>query len=377
MREAALPPSEALSGAAVRAPQLTVLANGAPLAGVFEAEVISNNHFAADRFRVSAALHADPLAGLTVIDTDSITIDVRVALGLFDGAGLVQGEVDTIEVDPINGVLHLEGRDLSAALIEARTQETFANNTASEIAQKLAARHGLAADVQATTTPAGRYWELEHDRIVLNQFGRATTEWDLLVTLAQFEGFDLWVSGNTLHFRQPLAVPVATAVLRPAATLAGPANVMGLRLERALTLARDINVTVKSWNSRQRNAFTQSARRPGAGASSGSVLNYVYVVPNLSADDALKYAQARLAELTLHERVISAEMPGELTLFPRAMVRVEGTGTGFDQAYWIDRVERHFSLRDGFVQTVHARNATSPGQVTAPADIVGATWINS
>jgi phage protein D len=382
MREAALPPSDFLAGAflsgdAVRSPQLTVLANGAPLAGMFEAEVISNNHFAADRFRVSAALHADPLAGLTVIDTDSITIDVQVALGVFDGTSLVQGEVDTIEVDPINGLLHLEGRDLSAALIQARTQETFANNTSSEIAQKLAARHGLAADVQATTTPAGRYWELEHDRIVLNQFGRATTEWDLLVTLAQFEGFDLWVTGTTLHFRPPVAVPVATAVLRPAATLAGPANVMGLRLERALTLARDINVTVKSWNSRQRNAFTQSAQRSGTGTQSGNVLNYVYVVPNLSADDALKYAQARLAELTLHERVICAEMPGELTLFPRAMVRVEGTGTRFDQAYWIDRVERRFSLRDGFVQTVHARNVTSPGQATAPADIVGATWINS
>jgi len=33
-------------------------------------------------------------------------------------------------------------------------------------------------------------------------------------------------------------------------------DAMELRLERALTLARDIEVVVKSWNTRQQNAFT-------------------------------------------------------------------------------------------------------------------------
>lgn len=334
-----------------RAPRLRVLANGAMLPAM-DAEVVSNNHFSADRFHVRAAADGvDP--GL--LGTVEIMLEVQASVdGGASFSSLVTGAVDTLELDPVSGVLSLSGRDLGAALIEARTRETFANQTASEIATALAGRHGLTADVQATTTPVGRYWQLEHDRMVLDQFARATTEWDLLVTLAQFEGFDVWVSGQSLHFRPP--GDGAAAVLRAVATASGPANVVGLHLQRSLTLARDIAVTVKSWNSRQANAFVQTARRGGGGAK---VQQYVYVVPNLTPDDALKLAQRKLAELSQHERVVTAEMPGELSLAPRGAVRVEGTGTDFDQAYVIDRVERHISVAHGFSQTVHARTGSA------------------
>ncbi|MCW3477647.1 phage late control D family protein [Limobrevibacterium gyesilva] len=351
----------------VRRPRLRVLADGALVGGVIDAEVINNNHYAADRFRLTAA---DPAGFAALAGRAELQVDVQVSLdGGFAFTSLIQGAVDTVEIDVAGGTVHLDGRDLSAALIEARTQETFANNTASEIAEQLAARHGLTPDVQRTTTPAGRYWQLEHDRIVLNQFGRATTEWDLLVTLAQFEGFDVWVSGTTLHFRPPPAA-VAAAVLRAA-------DVTGLRLERSLTLARDIQVTVKSWNSRQQNAFVQTARRRTASRESGRVQNYVYVVPNLTPDEALKYAQARLAELTQHERVVSAEMPGDLALMPRMMLRLEGTGTAFDQDYWIDRVERQVSVAHGFTQSLRAKNASTGSQATAPGDKVISVWTAS
>jgi hypothetical protein len=81
--------------------------------------------------------------------------------------------------------------------------------------------------------------------------------------------------------------------------------------------------------------------------------------------------------LTRHERVITADMPGELGLAPRMMVRVEGTFTDFDQTYWIDRVERRLSLANGFTQTVHARNASETNQSTSPADKVISVWTDS
>jgi phage protein D len=338
-----------------RRPLLRVLAEGALVAGVVDAEIVNNNHYGADRFRLCVATGADPQGVAALAGLDAMQVDVQLCLDAQAGfVSLIRGDVDGIALDVTGGVLHLDGRDLSARLIETRTQETFANNTASEIAETLADRHGLAADVQRTTTPSGRYWQLEHDRIVLNQFGRTTTEWDLLTTLAQFEGFDVWVSGETLHFRPPAPAVSASAVLRPA-------DMTGLRLERALTLAGDMQVTVKSWNSRQHNAFVQTARRKRGGRAAGRMRNYVYVVPNLTPDEALKYAQARLAELTLHERVVQADMPGELSLAPRSLVRLEGTGTDFDQDYWIDRVERRISVRDGFTQTVWARNTSRGG----------------
>ena len=194
-------PSVTGSFRTVRTPRLRVLANGAIVPGAFEAEVLNNSYFAADRFRLGLALSADPARGAAWwAEQDQVVIDIAVSLG-GDYVNLLHGAVDSVEIDLLGDAVRLTGRDLSAQLIEARAQGTFANQTSSEIATALAGRHGLSADVQATTTPVGRYWQLEHDSLVLDGFARATTEWDLLVALAQYEGFDVWVQGTTLHFR--------------------------------------------------------------------------------------------------------------------------------------------------------------------------------
>ena len=349
---------------ATRAPRLLVLADGAPVRGAVSARVVSTNHYGADRFDVTLSLAADPAMGAAYwggLETCALDVQVGFAGGGF--TSLVQGLIDRIVVDPVAGIAHLDGRDYTAALIEARTQETFANRTSSEIATLLAGRHGLAAEVQPTTTPVGRYWQLEHDHITLDQFCRASTEWDLLVGLAGREGFDVWVRGATLHFRPPQAATPG-GVLRPCDTASGRANVTRLRLERALTLARDIEVTVKSWNSRLAKSFTQTARASRRGVGVRALLEpvqrYSFVVPDLLPDAALQLAQRKLAQLSQHERLIEAEMPGELLLDARMLVTVEGTGSAFDQSYWIDEVSRSIDARHGFHQAVRARNA-SPG----------------
>jgi len=354
-REAALPSSDML-----RQPRLLVTANGAAVADAVSARVTSNNHYAADRFALAVALGNS--GGAAWASTDALEVEISVALGAAGGfVPLVRGEVDQLEVDPVRGLAFLRGRDLTARLIEARTQESFANRTASEIAVLLAGRRGLGADVQATTTPVGRYWQLQRDRITLDQFSRASTEWDLLVTLAALEGFDVWVAGGTLHFRPAREAAGPGFVLRAVAGAGGAANVTALRLERSLTLARDIEVVVKSWNARQQNAFVRTARaaRRRESGRVGEVQRYVYVVPNLTPEEALQLAQRRLVELTRHERAIVAEMPGELAMTPRMAVRVQSGLSGFDQEYWIDEVERTLHVARGFTQVVRARNASA------------------
>jgi len=349
-----LPSSDRLASG-VRRPRLLVAVDGVPAGNAVSARVTSNNHYAADRFSVVLALGETPAA--VFVSADRMRVEVGVAM---DGASasLVTGEVDQVELDAIRRLVFLSGRDLTARLVEARTQESFSNRTASEIATLLAQRRGLSADVAATGTTVGRYWQLQRDRVTLDQFSRATTEWDLLVTLAGLEGFDVWVSGTTLHFRPARAATGPGFVLRPA-------DVTGLKLERALTLARDIEVVVKSWNARQQQAFIRTARRRGPAA--GEVQRHVFIVPNLTPDDALKLAQRRLEELTRHERVAVAEMPGELAMMPRMQLRLDGTGTDFDQDYWIDEVDRSLHTGRGFTQTVRARNASVGSQATSPA----------
>jgi phage protein D len=315
------------------------LANGAPVAGVVDVSVTSNNNFAADRFAVTIALSAnDPMFWTA---TDSILLEIGMGV---NGAEqpLIQGQVDTVEIDAIQQTLRVTGRDLAAALIAARTQESFQNQTASQIAQTIAARHGLAAAVTPTMTPVGRYYQIERDRVTLNSFNYATTEWDLLIFLARQEQFDLYVSGTTLHFEQPSAAAPIMMI--------SPTDVLNLHLERALTLASGVSVTVKSWNSRQQKAFTETAAR-----GSGHGQNIVVVRPNLQPSDAQTAAQSLLDEIAGHERFIMFSMPGELTLTARSRVLLSGTGTAFDQPYSVAEIERSLSLHQGFLQHVRAK----------------------
>lgn len=367
MREGALPLNETW-----RTPALRLIANGQAVAGVVEAEIRANNHLAADRFSASIALGVDLFATASFWSAaQDISVDLQFSL---DGTGfesLLQGLVDTVSMDPVGGLVRIEGRDFTAELIDTRTQEAFSNRTSSEIAVLLAQRHGLIPAVTPTTTPVGRYYQDEHDRITLNQFSRATTEWDLLTFLARQEGFDIFVHGTTLYF-MPAQQQSDLRVLRPE-------DCIDLHLLRSLTLARDIEVTVKSWNSRQKTAFSQTARaaRGGrqAGASSSrtqSLQRYVLVRPNLTPDQALQLAQRKLAELTQHERVIEATMPGELSLTPRSAIVLAGTGTDFDQTYFVDVIERSISPHAGFVQRIRAKNTSPRPQTTIPADVIGA-----
>ena len=63
-------------------------------------------------------------------------------------------------------------------------------------------------------------------------------------------------------------------------------------------------------------------------------------------------------------------MPGELTLSPRSMLTLSGTGTAFDQSYFIDTIERVLNFETGFTQHIRAKNSSPRNQSTTPADVV-------
>ena len=279
-------------------------------------------------------------------------LDLQLSLG-GPPTSLLQGEADTIRSDVLNRTVEIDGRDLTARLLDARTQETFSNQTASEIAQTLASRHNLTPNVTATSTLAGRYYATEHDRISLGQFSRTTTEWDLLTFLAAREGFEAFITGQTLTF-----APLGTAA--PTLTLT-PDLCISLSLEHTLTLARDIQVTVKSWNTRQQAAVSQTAKSTAQGRRTGGSPQHIVVVrPNLTSNDALQLANRILADLSAHERLVHAELPGELSLTPRSRIRLTGTGTDFDQLYYVAELDRHFSAGHGFTERLRLKN-TAPG----------------
>lgn len=329
-----------MAGNEVRAPDAVVTLNGVTIPGLLSADVTNTSFLGADRFRARFSLSA---SGPTVWSQPSLL--AAISFGLDGGwVNPILGQVDRITIDPIAGEVCIDGRDLSAQLMAARTQESFENRTSSEVATILATRHGLVPQVAPTTTLIGRYYQNDHTRTTLNQHGRVTTEWDLLVWLAALEGFEVWVSGQALNF-----VPEAQS---PVPIVVAPEDCSALWLERDFGLDQPLTVIVKSWNGRTQTLVQAIATSDTTG---GVAADYIIVKPNLTNADAQSLAQRTLAQMLAHGRTVTFDMPGDLTTAPRDTVQLVATGTDFDGIYVVTDVQRRLSMSHGFSQTVEAR----------------------
>ncbi len=349
----------------VRLPIPLLTLNGLTLPGLVEAEVTNASHFTADTFRAVLATSALPPGFGPDYWSRSQGDQVGIAVG-FKGDGLaavptqlILGQVDDIDYDLAARQITLMGRDLSAPLIDTKTSEKFVNQTSSQIAEVLAARHGLQASAQATKQKAGIYYSSEH--VVLTQ---EQSEWDLLIYLAEHEGFDVWVSGNTLNFQpSPVTTNPAYKIFwqEPA-----DSNALDIRLSRSETLAKDVIVVVQSWNQKQQKPVkvtykvTQANKGQRAG---GKAQTYSFNVPNLTRDQAFELAKSKAEEITRHEKILNATLPGDNTLTTRAMVNLVGTGTDWDQFYYPDTVTRHISFTDGYRMEIRAKNHATQSTV--------------
>lgn len=356
----------------VRTPRAKVLLNGTSIPGLIEAETISNNFYQADKFSAHFALYADPAYGAAWWGKQTtLLLDVQFSLDGSSYTSMIIGEVDHMSLDPEGGVVSVDGRDLSARLIDNKTVEAFKNKTASEVAETLAARRGLTPDVKATTSKVGRLYEIDHDRIQHDQFSTAHTEWDLLTMLAQSEGYDVWVTGTTLHFQPLVAIDQQNPyeVVWSASDGQVPwSNAMGIKLERSLTLAKDVVVAVRSFNSQKKTGFTMyspSGFRQAA-IQSGKAQLFTFTLPNLDRDQAQKKANELREEISKHEKLFNFRRPADLTLDARKVVKLRGIDPdSWDQVYYINSVTRRLNIHDGFVMEVSAKNHATNSQALA------------
>ena len=326
----------------IEQPAARITVDGLIVPGAIFVEVESVAYFSADRFRVDFAIGAGGFttAGyFAALDTATIEIELALAAGGF--TPLLMGQIDNVRIDLLDNVATVRGRDLAARLIDAEIAEAFVNQTSSQIAETLAARQGLSAQVTATVTPVGQYYELDHARYALGIGARASTAWNLLAWLAEMEMFSLSVIGTTLNFGPP---PQASPFFF------APRDFIALTLDVATTIPQQ--ALVKSWNSRNKMVVTGVAGTAGATPTT-------LVRPNLTAAQADALAGAHLATLASHGTILTATMPGELMLMPNAELVLGGTNSAFDQSYIIDAVSRSIDGRRGFVQLVRAHAATS------------------
>lgn len=309
----------------LRTPRLRVLVDGRALPGVLSAHVSAAGRAAA-RFRVQ-------FTGRDVPGPDArITVEM-------DGALALLGRADAAETDVHAGVTTLDGRDLAALLVDARPAELFPNQTASAVAEAIAARHGLGADVTATTALVGRLYGADHARLLLPALARTRSDWDLLQALAQTEGFAAHVDGDRLYFGPPrVGEPVVVDA----------AECTALRVQRQLALSRGVEISVQSWGTADARAIVARAGRGGT--------KQVLLRPNLRPEAAQALADRTLADLLRHERTVDLLMPGNPLLLARSIVALRGAGE-WDGRYSVLHLHLAMDARHGFTGRVRLGGA--------------------
>ena len=337
--------------------------NGITCPFLLELEVSQSNYMEAGQLRASILLRQDP-ESQAVGDLVSGAGAPGSAIAFMAELGgtsdlnqpalmqpIMSGTVDMLGFDPSRGILEVVGRDYLAGLAYIPPPSTFVNQTSSQVVETLAASSGLDVSAVATSTIIGQYYEIEHSRGCLNTFSRFANALDLVVFLARLEQYDCWVSGQTLNFQPRTATSTLPFILD--LSLLGPksqysTSLTSLRFDKRVSPDARSAVSVRSWNSRQRTVVESSYPSGSDGTST------VFIVPNLTGDAALMRAQSIYADLSRHRQVVSGSMAGDLSLFPRSVMRVQGSN-GWDGDYVVDEVTREINPHGGFTQSFVAR----------------------
>lgn len=330
--------------------------------------VQSNNVREPARFSCEASV--EPQTGNTLSAQATIEVEITATVQGGTPTTLIFGLVDSIEYTPIDGRMVLSGRDLSGLLVDAPTEQTYANLTSSEIVQQFVnqySSYGMQGNITATTKPVGRFYGIDYGFTLFGQFYRATTQWDLVLFLAQMEGFDVHMDGKTLYFGPPTAADQQVYELAMGFGPPVVSNAEFLRLTRSLTLAKDVQVTVLSWNSMLLRPIKRVVKSSNSNAPKGGygpAQKYVFYKPDLTPDQALQYGYTKLNEITKLERVVETKIPGELKLTPASKVRLVGTQSTWDQDYFVQEIDRSISFQSGFSETLRLKNVSPANQST-------------
>lgn len=343
------------------------------LTGWLSFTVANNSYYEADTFHVELAVSALP----DDMDAAWFSQQTELFVELFAGFpsdpttpttddldSQIFARVDDIEYDADGTTLSLTGRDLTGVFIDSKIADEYVNQTSSQVASALAAKHGITAQVTKTSAKVGTYYQIDQALLQANR-----SEWDLLCYLARHEGFVVFVSAQTLYFGPDPRDTSDTygVVWTPADDDNGSpsANAVSLKFSRNMTVAKGISVVVRSTSLTGKNPIVQTyptgPKQITAGKASpyGAVQTYYFTLaPGHSAIDCQQYAQKMYQQIASHAMKCKGEMPADNLLSVQVPLIVSGTGTDWDQKYFVMSVTRTLSMEEGYSMSFEAQNQT-------------------
>lgn len=345
----------------VRQPRGAIKINGEAVAGWLTWETDENEFAQPDTFTATFAMSLLPEDKGAAWFASQTKLEVELFVGFptdpsdfsaDDLESMFIGTADDPSFDWVEGVISLTGRDATAKLMDRKISEKNVNVTASDIATKLAGAAGLKPKVTETKTKVGKYYQTDNVDLSVER-----TEWDLLTWLAREEGFRVYVSGKALVFepRPDEGQDPYVVQYTPAADSKGyaTASISGLRTGMSMTAAKGVKVTVRTWNTKRKKAFTRTASRGGSDPQT-----FTYTIANLTPEQAEAKAKQILEEISRHARTLDFDGAADNLLRISDVIKLQGTGTDFDQVYYPQSIRRTLHHGGGYSWEVSAKNKT-------------------
>ncbi len=345
-----------MSGAAIYTNNLTVAIDGIATIGLLHAAITSTNCFSADSYSLTFAMGDPPLGDIAMWSTLTGGC-VEVFAGSAPGSAstsLITGMIDTVHIDAINGTVAIEGRDLSASLVDFYGQADFVNQTASEVVATIANRHGLGAVIAPTSGFIGRFYGDGYTRLSTGQFSRLRSDWDLVVELARENQFDVFVEGSQLFFQPSLPIPLIFTPITPS-------MVQSMRFNRSLAVAASATARVQSWNSQSMACYDSGANAAPEPMVESTSQPFLFSMSNFTSAQVTQSSARYTSELRRLQTTLHIEMPWDLRIVPRGGILLSETETMLDGLYLVDSIERYYSSTSGSRQTVRAISASGFG----------------
>lgn len=277
------------------------------------------------------------------------------------------GEITAISVEPGASGRHelvLTGLDVIHRLATVPKSRSFQRMTDSDVVTQVAGEYSLEVDVQATATV--------HEHILQ----AAETDLVFLRRRAARNGFDVWVSDNTLHFTK---TPTGDGT---PPTLTWGSNLTGFRV-RFSARERCDEVLVRGWDplGKQPVVATSSTGDPGADAPAvaqmvqaaqaafGQVQRAATAFPVADQAEAQALAESLMLRASGDQVHVRGEAIGDPAICAGAMVRVEGVGSRLSGSYRITSVVHSYGAGSPYLTRFTCGGKDSAGL----SDLLGGT----
>lgn len=344
----------------------TIKMNGVTLDWI-SFHIDSTNTHAADTFELEIPAYGQTVEDLEIIlDTESLEVEIAIDDGSGSFVRVLLGMVDDYDLDPVIGIVTFIGRDLTSLLMDekALTSKVISMITASDVAELYADEHKLKKDITPTTQVVGQY-----DKFHTVLITGTTTEWDVLCKLAQNENYDVYVTSDTLHFKPKSTTKDYYRLDWSYFNQQGfeSSNALKIKLHRTMTIANDIVVIVKGYNSLTGQLFTKSFRRKRTSQrkqTRSKTQTYYIHVNNATPDEISQVAQHALDQLSAFQKKLDLRLVGDTFLTPRSIIKLTGKLFGFDQLYYPYKISRSMSFGEPFIMECSAKNHDVNTQVS-------------